>query len=105
MVLPKSFFGHLNKKGFNLENTHMSHKVKMDKLIAVLDLSFLFTVGFGLLLQEKKTLNAHDKRKSAFCLAVDTLESMLCKPSKYKDSERIFDQWIESDVEPSIFVV
>ena len=98
------FFGHLKKKGFNLENTHMSQKVKMDKLIAVLSLSFLFTMGFGLLLREKKTLNAHDKRKSVFRLALDTLESMLCKPKKYKDSERIFDQWIRADIEPSNFV-
>ena len=99
------FFGHLKKKGFNLESTHMSNKVKIDKLIAVLALSFLFTVGFGLLLREKKTLNAHDKRKSVFRLALDTLDSMLYKPSKYKDSEQIFDQWIKSDIEPSIFVV
>lgn len=99
------FFGHLKKKGFNLENTHMSNKVKIDKLIAVLALSFLFTVGFGLLLREKKALNAHDKRKSVFRLALDILESMLYKPNKYKDFELIFEQWVTSEIKPSIFVV
>jgi len=61
-------FGHLKKKGFNLESTHMKAAEKIDKLIAVLALSFLFTVGWGILLKENGDLNAHDKRKSAFRL-------------------------------------
>ena len=99
------FFGHLKKKGFNLENTHMSHRAKIDKLVAVLALAFLFTIGFGLLLRENNTLNAYDKRKSTFRLALDTLESMLSKPSKYKGRNELFDQWISSETEPSIFDV
>ena len=99
------FFGHLKKKGFNLENTHMSDKVKIDKLVAVLALAFLFTIGFGLILREQNTLNAYDKRKSVFRLALDILDSMFAKPSKYKDLNQLFDRWINSDVEPSIFVV
>ncbi len=99
------FFGHLKKKGFNLENTHMSDKVKIDKLIAVLALAFLFTIGFGLLLREQNTLNAYDKRKSVFRLALDILDSMLVNPSKDKDFSQLFNRWLNSDIEPSIFVV
>jgi len=99
------FFGHLKKKGFNLENTHMSDKTKINKLIAVLALAFLFTIGFGVLLKEKNTLTAHQKRKSTFRLALDLLNSMFAQPSKYKEKEELFEHWVSSRVEPSIFVV
>jgi len=98
-------FGHLKKKGFNLESTHMKASEKIDKLIAVLALSFLFTVGWGILMKENNTLNAHDKRKSTFRLALDMLQSMLESPSKYKDKLSQFNDWITSDLKPSIFVV
>ena len=99
------FFGHLKKKGFNFENTHMTDKLKIDKLVAVLALAFLFTIGFGLLLREHTVLNAHEKRKSVFRLALDTLDSMLDKPRKYKDLDYIFTRWLKSELEPHNFVV
>jgi len=99
------FFGHLKKKGFNLENTHMKDKKKIDKLVAVLALAFLFTIGFGLLLREKGGLNAHEKRKSLFRLALDSLCSMFTQPCKYKGKIELFEKWITSQVEPLNFVV
>lgn len=99
------FFGHLKKKGFNLENTHLSEKKKIDKLIAVLALAFLFTIGFGVLLREKGGLNAHERRKSLFRLALDSLCSMFAQPSKHKGKIELFDSWITSQVEPLNFVV
>jgi len=98
-------FGHLKKKGFNLESTHMKAAEKIDKLIAVLALSFLFTVGWGILLKENGDLNAHDKRKSTFRLALDLLQSMFEKPNKYKDKLSQFNTWIRSDLNPQFFVV
>ena len=99
------FFGHLKKKGFNFENTHMTDKKKIDKLMAVLALAFLFTIGWGVLMKEKSTLNAHQKRKSVFRLGLDQLQKMLAEPSKYKDSLAQFKRWVTGSIEPSIFVV
>lgn len=99
------FFGHLKKKGFNLENTHLSEKLKIDKLVAILALSFLFTIGFGLLVREKRRLNAHQKRKSVFRLALDSLGSMLANPNKNKGLYALFNEWVTGETEPSIFVV
>lgn len=98
-------FGHLKKKGFNLENTHMTEKKKINKLIVVLTLAFLFTIGFGILLKEKKVLNAQQKRKSTFRLALDLLHSMFKKPRKYKENIELFHQWVNSDLTPLNFVV
>lgn len=98
-------FGHLKKKGFNLENTHMSDKKKIDKLMAVLSLAFLFTIGWGVLLKEQNRLNAHQKRKSTFRLALDLIQSMFSKPNKHKEKIKLFHQWVTSDLNPQVFVV
>jgi len=98
-------FGHLKKKGFNLENTHMSDREKINKLVAVLALAFLFTLGWGLLLKENRTLSAYQKRKSVFRLALDLLNSMFSYPSKHKEKIKLFEQWLNSEISPSIFVV
>jgi len=98
-------FGHLKKKGFNFENTHMTDKAKIDKLVAVLTLAFLFTIGFGVLLKERNTLNVHQKRKSTFRLALDLLHSMFQKPRKYKEKIKLFHQWLNSSLTPLNFVV
>lgn len=99
------FFGHLKKKGFNFENTHMTDKKKIDKLLAVLALAFVFTVGWGLIMREKITLNAHQKRKSVFRLGLDQLQKILAQPSKNKGSLDQFTQWVTGLIEPSFFVV
>ena len=99
------FFGHLKKKGFNCENTHMTDKHKMNKLFAVLALAFLFTIGWGRILREETKLNAHQKRKSAFRLGLDELNTMLKNPCKYKDLLDKFTLWVTGALEPSIFVV
>jgi hypothetical protein len=36
-------FGHLKKKGIDLESTHLRDRRKIDKLLAVVSLAFLFT--------------------------------------------------------------
>lgn len=98
-------FGHLKKKGFNFENTHMTAKKKIDKLVVVLTFSFLFTIGFGVLLKEKTTLSVTQKRKSTFRLALDLIHSMFVKPKLYKRKLTLFQRWITSAVEPQNFVV
>ena len=99
------FFGHLKKKGFNFENTHMTDKKKVEKLLAVLAFAFLITVGWGLIMRERKRLNAHQKRKSVFRLGLDQLLKMLATPNNHKESVDLFRQWVIGSAEPSNFVV
>ena len=98
-------FGHLKKKGFNFESTHLTHKIKIDKLMGVLTLAFIFTIGWGLILREKQKLNASQKRKSIFRLALDLLSSMFVNPDRYRKKLNVFGQWLESAIQPQIFVV
>lgn len=99
-------FGHLKQKGFDLESTHLRDRRKIDKLLAVVSLAFLFTLGWGVLLKEqKKNLTARQKRKSIFRLALDTLIEMLNRPDRNKQKISMFHEWVTSDREPENFVV
>ncbi len=98
-------FGHMKKKGFDLESTHLSDRRKIDKLLAVVALAFLFTLGWGVMLKEKNELTARQKRKSVFRLALDLLIEMFDRPKANKKKINMFHMWITSDTEPLIFVV
>ena len=99
-------FGHLKKKGFDLESTHLRDRRKIDKLLAVVSLAFLFTLGWGVILKEQQgQLTARQKRKSIFRLALDILIEMLNNPDHNKQKISMFHEWITSNREPSIFVV
>jgi hypothetical protein len=99
-------FGHLKKKGFDLESTHLRDRRKIDKLLAVVTLAFLFTLGWGVLLKEQtQHLSARQKRKSIFRLALDALIEMLNKPHRNQQKINMFHDWITSKTQPSIFVV
>jgi len=105
-------FGHLKKKGFNLEATHLKERRKIDKLIAVLALAFLFAFGWGAWLKNQSNkgiinLNAHQKRKSIFRLALDRLTAVFKRKSgeKHCHKSHSFVQFINSEISPLIFVV
>ena len=99
-------FGHLKKKGFDLESTHLRDRRKIDKLLAVVSLAFLFTLGWGVLLKEQEGhLSARQKRKSIFRLALDILIEMLNRPDRNKKRISMFHEWIALERQPEIFVV
>jgi len=105
-------FGHLKKKGFNLEDTHLRERRKIDKLIAVLALAFLFAFGWGKWLKSQaeqgfSKLNAQQKRKSTFRLSLDLLTSVLKakRGRNHKHRLKTFIQFILSDTLPQINVV
>ena len=101
----KCFSATSRRKGFNLENTHLSQKEKITKLIAVLALAFLFTLGWGVIMKEKMQLTAGQKRKSTFRLSLDSLNTMYANPERYKEKLQEFTQWVSLEIEPSLFVV
>ena len=99
-------FGHLKKKGFDLESTHLRERRRIDKLVAVLALAFLYTIGWGVLLKEQMgQLSAQQKRKSVFRLALDLLAEFFDKPERNRHKIREFDDWIASSTPLQNFVV
>ena len=99
-------FGHLKKKGFNLESTHLRERRRIDKLVAVLALAFLYTLGWGVLLKQKMSkLTAHQKRKSVFRLALDLLAELFSDPDRNHLKIREFNDWISSSDAIINFVV
>ena len=45
-------FGHFKKKGCNLEDTHLREAQRIDRLIAVVTLSFFYCFGWGMILKK-----------------------------------------------------
>ena len=93
-------FGHLKKKGFNLEDTHLTEKTKVDKMMAVVSLAFFYTLGWGMLLKANtEKLTTRQKRKSLFRLALDGITQILEKPENNKELDLLFLSWINSDLQ------
>jgi len=70
-------FSHYKKRGFNLEDTHMSEDAKLERLFGVITLSFAVTFSWGNILTIKEYLNATEKRKSVFRLGLESLMRIL----------------------------
>lgn len=98
-------FGHLKKKGFDLEATHMTDPSKLEKLFAVITLSFVFSYAWGCHLKvSSESLSAHKKRKSLFRLGLEDILRLLDLP--YENHElRDFLRWIQKSKFSSIFLV
>lgn len=78
-------FSHLKKRGFNLEDTHMTQAEKVERLFGVVTLSFLATYSWGLILQNSTQLNATEKRKSTFRLGLESLLQILDRGARSPD--------------------
>ena len=72
-------FSHLKKRGFNLEDTHMTDRTKLDRLFGVVTLSFLVTYSWGDFLASNTELRAAEKRKSIFRLGLESLMELFDK--------------------------
>ncbi len=73
-------FSALKKRGFNLEETHMTDNHKIDTLIAILSLSFVWSHSIGEWLNETKpiiTLKHGRKAQSLFLYGLEYLSEIL----------------------------
>ncbi len=73
-------FSALKKRGFNLEETHMTDNHKIDTLIAILSLSFVWSHSIGEWLNETKpiiTLKHGRKSQSLFLYGLEYLSEIL----------------------------
>lgn len=102
-------FGHLKKKGFDLEATHMTDGTKLEKLFAVLALAFTYSYAWGCHLRHSGVkANAASKRKSLFRLGLEDILRMM-QPTEGKKTEperlRDFLHWLTHSPFSSIFLV
>lgn len=102
-------FGHLKRKGFDLEATHMTDGVMLKKLFAVLFLGFLFSFAWGCHLRATLHKNSQQlQRKSLFWLGLENILQLLHQPSdKAKRSEKLKEvlHWLKQVKFNSIFLV
>lgn len=101
-------FGHLKKRGFNLEDTHLTNGKKLEQLMAIVSMSFLFTYGWGLQLRTFLKQTTTTLRRSDFRYALDQITHMLANPASHKELMTQFQHWLTSGkipVDPKIFVV
>ena len=85
-------FSALKKRGFNLEETHMSANHKIDSLIAILSLSFVWSHTIGEWLNDKKpikTLKHGRKASSIFLYGLEYLAEILLN-YEHKNKELAF---------------
>jgi len=102
-------FGHLKKKGFDLEATHITDGAKLEKLFAIVALAFTYSYGWGYHLRQTKIKsNAASNRKSLFRLGLEDILTMMQplsgnrpKPIRWKD----FSHWLANAQFNSIFLV
>lgn len=89
-------FSHLKRRGFNLEDTHLTNKKKLETLMAVVSLSFLYSYGWGLHLRTIEKQTAFVRRKSDFKYGLDSIMRMLLNPIRAEGAMPDFLDWIDS---------
>ena len=98
-------FSHLKKRGFNLEDTHMSEARKLEKLFALVSLAFLFSFSWGCELRSTRKLTKAVKRKSIFRQGLEDILRLLNNPHLPSEERKAFTDWLKSPSWPNIFIV
>jgi len=102
-------FGHLKKKGFDLEATHMTDGVKLEKLFAVVVLAFLMSFSWGCHLRAScRRISRQSQRKSLFRLGLEDILKLLNLPlerSQRSEELKEFLHWLKNEKFDSIFLV
>ena len=102
-------FGHLKKKGFDLEATHMTDRLKLENLFAVVVLAFLFSFTWGCHLRatNQKT-SRQSQRKSLFRLGLEDilqLFNQLSIRTQNRTELKEFLRWLQREKFDLIFLV
>jgi len=101
----EQLFSHLKKRGFDLEATHMTDARKLEKLFAIVSLSFLFSYGWGCHLRKVSKPTAALKRKSIFRTGLEGILRLLGNPHLKESERQDFIDWLKLPIFHSIFVV
>lgn len=102
-------FGHLKKKGFDLEATHMTDAGKLEKLFAVVALAFTYSYAWGSYLRHSGLKNnAASKRKSLFRLGLEEILNLIQAKEKREPDPKLlkeFTRWLDQSFFESILLV
>jgi hypothetical protein len=82
----ETFFSHLKKRGYQLEDTHMTKKARIEKLLGVLAIAFALCYRWGQVLEKQQgvKLKKHGHRaKSVFRQGFESLHRILKSPARY----------------------
>jgi len=92
----EQLFSHLKQRGFHLEDTHMTDAKKLERLMAMVSISFLFSYGWGLHLRTIEKQTRFVARKSHYRYGLGSILRMLKSPRKHKDLVNVFLEWLDS---------
>ena len=101
----EQLFSHLKKRGFNLEDTHMTEAKKLEKLFALVTLAFLFSYAWGCHLRTTRKATKANARKSLFREGLESILRLLGNPHLKANERNEFIEWLRLPCLPSIFVV
>lgn len=82
----ETLFGHLKKKGYQFEDTHMTKAARISKLMAVLTVAFALCYRWGVRLEEVRAgiIKKHGyPAKSLFRRGFESLHMMFDKPRRF----------------------
>ena len=101
----EQLFSHLKRRGFNLEDTHMTDAAKLEKLFALVTLAFVFSFAWGCHLRTTRKATKAMARKSLFRQGLESILRLLNNPHLKARERHEFIAWLKSPFHPSIFVV
>ncbi len=101
----EQLFSHLKKRGYDLEATHMSNDIKIDRLFAVVALAFLISYGWGCELKAKEKSTKKQKRKSTFRRGLEDILRLLSNPEQFREEIAGMLTWFSSPKYLNIFIV
>lgn len=93
----EQLFSHLKKRGFDIEETHMTDKKKLERLMALVSVSFLFSYAWGMHLRTLEKQTAFIRRKSDYRYGLGSLTNMARSPQKHKERIDEFFRWLHGD--------
>lgn len=82
----ETFFSHLKKRGFQFEDTHLTKKPRIEKLVAVLGVAFTLCHRWGRVREQRqgKKIKKHGYRaRSVFRLGLESLHKLVKRPARY----------------------
>ena len=101
----EQLFSHMKKRGFNLEDTHMTNAAKLEKLFALVSLAFLFSYAWGCQLRSAGSATQAMKRKSLFRQGLEDILRLTNNHHLPTEERKTFFDWLKAPFDPSIFVV
>ena len=89
----ESFFSHLKKRGFQFENTHLTKKPRLERLVAVLAVAFTMCHRWGEIKEARaqmKTKKHGYRAQSLFRQGLDALHRAVKRPALFANELRDF---------------